>query len=124
MSVSPQVIEFVIPGHCVPRPRPRVRFAAGARSYYPKPYEAWRERAYFIAHISADDIWEGAVTVTARFYHKGKGDLDNLMGSILDAITGTIIKDDSQVAALHGYKIHDADERTEVRVELKEASND
>ena len=50
------------------------------------------------------------IFVTINFYFETKrGDIDNCCKAILDAMTGIIYKDDSQIVQLHLYKHKDKD---------------
>ena len=66
---------------------------------------------------------DGDIYVSAKFYpenyHLHRGDLDNLMKTLLDAIKGKCFYDDSQVRALYSVMMDSApnDPHVEVRVE-------
>lgn len=58
----------------------------------------------------------GRVSVTVRIYRpENRGDLDNFMKALLDAIKGYVYVDDRQVYELHAFKDLD---RLKPRVEL------
>lgn len=63
-------------------------------------------------------ITDGEVAVMVRVYRPTRrGDLDNRLKVLLDALRGVAYRDDSQVAALHATRLHDAkNPRVEVEV--------
>ena|SRR3990167_7027760 len=104
-------IAFHVPGDCVPKARPKV---AGGHGYYPErprgskrlSYPEYRElvqvqasRALQIMALpdyqrmkAFDAPW--GISVKARL---GRGDADNVLGSVMDALIGILWKDDAQV---------------------------
>jgi crossover junction endodeoxyribonuclease RusA len=83
----------------------------------------WRERMHVAAAEHAPDggPWTGPVAVAITFrlptpqavktrwpIPKNKGDLDKLVRSALDALTGVLFADDSQVVHLTACKVFDA----------------
>lgn len=101
------------------------------------PLGAWRHAVADRASLAFGEttpVMEGPVTVTIAFYlprpgahfhpansrrpervlrddapswHTGKPDSDKLARSVLDAITAVVVRDDSQVAALHVRKLYE-----------------
>lgn len=73
--------------------------------------------------LSAIQPLDGDIYVSAKFYPENyyfhRGDLDNLMKTLLDAIKGKCFYDDSQVRALYSVMMDSApnDPHVEVRVE-------
>ena len=64
-------------------------------------------------------LLEGKLEVSLYFYHgtKRKVDIDNFNKLVLDALTGVIWEDDSQIEVMHLYKKYDKeDPRIEVRI--------
>jgi len=55
------------------------------------------------------------VTLTIRFYLKFDRDVDNAK-LLLDAMSGIVYKDDSQVTVYHVYKFKDKQPRVEIDV--------
>lgn len=51
----------------------------------------------------------GALRLDAPRYHRSKPDADKLTRALLDAITGVVVHDDSQVAVLHVRKLYSGD---------------
>jgi crossover junction endodeoxyribonuclease RusA len=75
----------------------------------------WEGKSQWKNAITAD-----AVAVSVRFYFatKRKRDLDNQNKLVLDALTGIVYVDDSQVDELHLYRHYDKENpRIEVQVE-------
>lgn len=80
----------------------------------------WRERVAIAAHnaMCSGQVFDGAVSVTLNFVLPRpksapkrstppavkRPDLDKLVRSCLDAITGVIVSDDSRVISLSAYK--------------------
>lgn len=100
-----------------------------------KNLKSWRQQVATAALVARDDvqgpsaaIWEGAVNVMVNFYFdKPKSvkrtymttrpDLDKLVRSVNDALTGIIFKDDSQVVACAAFKFYGSPARAEIQVE-------
>jgi crossover junction endodeoxyribonuclease RusA len=61
----------------------------------------------------------GPVAVTVRLYRPAKrGDIDNSLKVLLDALQGHVYNDDAQIVELHAYRYDDKrDPRVEVDVE-------
>jgi crossover junction endodeoxyribonuclease RusA len=61
---------------------------------------------------------DGPVALTVTLYRPAKrGDLDNRIKVLLDALSGIAYRDDSQVVELHAYRLDDKDHpRVEVQV--------
>lgn len=61
----------------------------------------------------------GPITVTMRLYRPAKrGDIDNSIKVLLDALNGYAYEDDSQIVELHAYRYDDkVNPRVEVDVE-------
>ena len=88
-----RALEVTIPGACVPCPRPRVtRF----RTYMSERYTLWHEAAQW--QLKSGEPWDCSVEVEAVCWGvRMNADVDNLLKSVMDALTGTVIKDDRQV---------------------------
>lgn len=128
------MISFFVPGKPIPQARPRVT-RGGQRTYDPKrSADAKKVAAGYAleARVKAGAalIEDGPVTVTleARFaYPKstrksaridrapltGKPDVENIAKLLLDAMTGIIYRDDSQVWSLHASKFRVIDPEEE-----------
>lgn len=108
-------------GHIIPKARPQFDGRNG-RAYHKREYSSWLEDAgWQVAAQRKGRRHEGPIKVTivlngqtaavriaeldADQRPKGvRGDLDNIAGSILDALqTGGIISNDSQVATLEAW---------------------
>lgn len=87
--------EFTLPMKPISKARPR-SFQGQTRPYMPLQYKNWIKDAE--AHLS--EWWVGpplerVASIDLHFYGHARGDLDNLMGSILDAMNGIVLKDDN-----------------------------
>lgn len=77
--------------------------------YFRRPKSHYRTGRY--AHLLKD---------TSPRMHVYKPDCDKLARNILDAMTGVVYRDDSQVVGVKVSKVYDDRERTEVMVYAKE----
>ena len=103
-------IKFDVPGDCIPKQRPRVtahgtyypaRPPGSRRLSYPEYRELVQAKALSVPEWSwwsqrMDDKghlhW--GLSIKARL---GRGDADNCLGSIMDALQGILWKDDAQI---------------------------
>jgi len=78
----------------------------------------WRTQCREAAKLAGAEVWEGPVGIRISFgisapinqkhgYPK-RPDLDKLIRSVLDALTGTCYRDDSQVVTIEAQKVWDA----------------
>ena len=103
-----------IPGPCVPCPRPRV---TKFRTYMSERYMLWHEAAQWQLAGGGKKLWEFPVEVEMVCSGvRMNADVDNLLKSGLDALTGTVIKDDRQVVKATVSKIA-GEPMTTIRVE-------
>ncbi|MBC8522204.1 MAG: RusA family crossover junction endodeoxyribonuclease [Methanomicrobia archaeon] len=125
------VIEFVIEGNPVPKGRPKAaRVGKRAILYTPKKTREYEAHVASVAKDYAPDggLLTGPLRVFLSFYlkkskglskrivhHVKRGDIDNYVKSILDALEGVIYKNDSQVVELHATKSY-GEPRVEVKV--------
>jgi Holliday junction resolvase RusA-like endonuclease len=72
-------------------------------------------------HVSANFYFAKPKSAKKRADVTVKPDVDKLARALLDAMTGILFADDSQVVSLHVRKFYDTPERTEVAV-LRKAS--
>jgi len=90
-----QTREFVLPLRPISKARPR-SFQGQARPYMPVTYKNWIKDARM--HLSewwVDEPLEHVQMMYVNFYGPARGDLDNRVGSLLDAMNGLVIKDDN-----------------------------
>lgn len=96
------------------------------RTYMPAPYKDWCEEiGYIIRGQAARQKWEfmetGSITLNLYVEQiKARGDADNLTGSIMDAISGVIFNDDSQITTLHA----EFKQTLKNRIEIEISEND
>ena len=112
-------ITFTFDGDPVPAPRPR--FGQGG-TYMPARYTAYKLALAwaFKAEMKRRKPMYCAISITLDFYRKNhrKVDLDNLEKTVMDAGTGVVWLDDSQIVEKHTKKFLGCDEpRTEIRLE-------
>ena len=87
--------EFVLPLRPISKARPR-SFQGQARPYMPVTYKNWIKDARM--HLSewwVDEPLEHVEMMDVHFYGPARGDLDNRVGSLCDAMNGLVIKDDN-----------------------------
>lgn len=114
-------IEFFVPGTPAPQGSKSFKGIRGGRGLLVESSKAlgpWRERVALAAHPHADGLIGGAVAIRLDFVMPRpksapkrstpaavkRPDIDKLSRAILDAITGILIADDSQVVTLYATK--------------------
>jgi len=132
--LEPNGIQFVVYG--VPQPqgstrafmRPGMKFPI-VTSDNPKN-KPWRQETASCAMIamSGKPVWEGAVSLTVDFYFDRpkaqkkalykttKPDVDKLVRSIADALTGIVFGDDARVVQMTCRKAYGSPARAEIQV--------
>ena len=114
------IYEVTIPGKVVPKARPRFDTRSG-RAYTAHNYSEWLEMAsQTVAYTLRKPMLEGplllrcaispdqteiAVMPVSPITYKGRrGDLDNMIGSIADALQkGQAIKNDRDIVRIEGW---------------------
>ena len=87
--------EFVLPLRPISKARPR-SFQGQARPYMPVTYKNWIKDARM--HLSewwTDAPLDHVDELAVHFYGPARGDLDNRVGSLLDAMNGLVVVDDN-----------------------------
>lgn len=121
---------FVVPG--LPHGKERPRLGARGNVYTPARTTGYEAKVKVLAQIaSGRQRWlrtAGArleVTLSVRFPDARRRDLDNVAKAILDGLNGVAYEDDSQVDALHVYRLDTSkkDPRVEVRVKVYEGTH-
>ena len=87
--------EFVLPLRPISKARPR-SFQGQARPYMPAAYKQWIKDARM--HLSewwTDAPLDHVDELVVHFYGPARGDLDNRVGSLLDAMNGLVVVDDN-----------------------------
>lgn len=78
---------------------------------------AYQATAGWEAKVAGAELHTGSVAVELRIYRpQRRGDLDNRIKVLLDALQGVVYGDDSQVVELHAYL---ADDKSNPRVEVR-----
>ena len=118
----------------VPQGRPRfVKRGNFVQAYDPKTSKEFKEKLKELALQQSPALSERALEVSIVFYmstpkskpkkwresppeHCSKPDADNLLKGTLDALTGILWKDDSQICTLKGHKEYSDNPRIEMEV--------
>ena len=113
----------------VPQGRPRfVKRGAFVQTYDPKTSKEFKQTIKKLAVQQSPTLSESALEVSIVFYmsipkskpkkwrehppaHCSKPDTDNLVKGTLDALTGVLWKDDSQICTLHAHKEYSSNPR-------------
>lgn len=98
------MIQFTVPGRCVPAPRMTYR---GKRSPKVLRYMSYRHDVAWAAKAAKVPRFDGPVTVKMDIYllkYGKEGDIDNMQKTILDALNGIAWSDDRQVFEVHARK--------------------
>ena len=120
----------------VPAPRPRVvtKFINGkriSRTYNKEEYTSYKKAFLQIAKMQNKKFLTGPLKMSVVFImpipkswskkkreasigqpHICKPDTDNLLKSVLDALEGTIYKNDSQIYSINASKVYGSNPRT------------
>lgn len=128
-------ISFTVQGRPVPKQRPRVTrhgtyTPEATRSYERSVLESWRSQSgrffpegtplavYVTAHFpipeSASKKRRAALDGAPHTQHRG--DIDNVVKSVLDALNGFAFPDDSAVCYISAYKDYRDEPSTEVTI--------
>lgn len=113
-------VKLVIPGRPVPKKRPRLG-VRGRRAYIYTPPEtkAYEELIKLLAKMTVKEPLNGLVCVDLKvFVKRPRGDLDNILKSILDGMNGVVYHDDSQVKKIDA-ELFVLDKETEERAEVE-----
>ena len=87
--------EFTLPLRPISKARPR-SFQGQARPYMPASYKQWiRDARMHLSEWWTDAPLEHIDELTVHFYGPARGDLDNRVGSLLDAMNGLVVVDDN-----------------------------
>lgn len=89
------MIELILPGSIVPKARPRITRNG---SFMPQNYRCWKTLAInrMKQQYQGQTLQQAAVSIVLTGKHPRRGDLDNLSGSILDALVqANILRDDN-----------------------------
>ncbi|MEB3829189.1 RusA family crossover junction endodeoxyribonuclease [Phormidium sp. CCY1219] len=120
---SPTTLTFWIPGSVTPKARPRVTLNG---TYLPKRYREWRLRAegeilmqlQQIHPTPALPIERAALRILLCGKHRGDG--DNAIGSVCDALVGAgVLQTDSLKHLCYGSWKHVPHRETGVKIQLK-----
>ena len=128
-------IKFIVPGTPVPKARPRVTRRGTytpkkTRAYEQAVYTAWKEQsgvsfpagaplvAYIYAHfpIPSSLSKKRQQELVGKPHTKQRGDLDNVVKSVLDALNGCAFPDDCVVCRIHAEKDYMAEPSTEITI--------
>ncbi len=101
--------------HIVPKARPRVTKNG---THMPKKYMdcIMTIKTYGMRACKLDKMLTGNMGMEIVFNRKGSGDLDNLAGTVMDALQGIVYDNDSKITKLTCEKIQSKIEKTEIRI--------
>jgi len=114
-------IRFTVLGRPVPKKRPRLGIR-GRRAYIYTPQEtrAYEELIKLISKRAARKPLTGPLSVKMKvFVKKQKGDLDNIIKTILDGMNKAVYIDDSQIRKIDAEMITDGNAEERIEVEVK-----
>ena len=124
VRIEPRLLaQFEVGGEPVAKARPRVVISRGARAFTPKPTVEGEQRVQqycFVANPRLRPV-EGSIGLKLRFFvgGLGRGDLDNYVKLVSDALNHVAWHDDAQVVKLDAeIETFAARPRTEVEVWL------
>lgn len=117
------MLAFTIPGPAVPKQRPRVTFKNGRPlTFTPAETRRFERDVGYIAKAAGAKPHQGIVCLIIRFYGL-RGDGDNALKSLCDALNGIAWNDDRQVEEYHIYvERKGKPARTEVEIRTKGAA--
>jgi Holliday junction resolvase RusA-like endonuclease len=107
MSVVPNELRFFVSGP--PRPKGRPRFTASGRPYTPASTRAYERTVAIHARAAAAKAgWKPSkdhVCSVRLWVRGGRGDADNVLKAVVDALRGEVYPDDSPtyLRELHVY---------------------
>lgn len=80
---------------------------------------AFRDHVQLLCNLHDIQPLSGAIAITARVYRPAnRGDLDNYLKALLDALNTRAYHDDKQIVELHAYKAVDrANPRVEIEIQ-------
>ncbi len=88
-----QCREIYLPFRPISKDRPRF---GGGRAYMDKVYRSWKADVHaFLEEWWTEPPLKKVNVLVAHFYGPARGDLDNRVGSVLDAAKGVLFTDDS-----------------------------
>jgi Holliday junction resolvase RusA-like endonuclease len=86
------------------------------RMYLSEDAMRYKEHVGLLCNTAGFEPLDGNISLTLCFYRPAKrGDLDNRIKILVDALQGHIYHNDSQVAEIHAYRY---DDKTSPRVEV------
>ena len=90
-----QGCEFTLPLKPISKARPR-SFQGQARPYMPASYKQWiKDARMYLGEWWTNPPLDHVHELAVHFYGPARGDLDNRVGSLLDAMNGLVIADDN-----------------------------
>jgi Holliday junction resolvase RusA-like endonuclease len=97
------LILFTLTGRVVPKARPRVAYGHG---YLPKNYRSWKSEAVRQLALQYGGLPPiSAAQISVELGGKHRGDADNILGSILDAMVQSAILTDDRLSVINKLTI-------------------
>jgi len=112
-------VRFTVLGRPVPKKRPRLGIRGRkAYIYTPPETKTYEQLIKLVSRKAVRRPLTGPLSVKMKvFVKKQKGDLDNIIKTVLDGMNMAVYVDDSQIRKIDAEMI--ADENTEERVEVE-----
>jgi len=112
------VVTFVIPGHPVPKMRPRL--GKNGNVYTPKETRVYEQIVSWAGRQVFKNPYDGPVSLQVKVYLTAvRGDLDNYIKSIQDGLNRVAWRDDRQVTKLKAGLFVRPGERERVEVLIR-----
>ena len=91
-QINRMIHQFRLDGKVVPKARPR---NGNGHSYLPANYRSWKDNAIFDLRLQWKNEPLAIAAVSVVVYGSPRGDLDNIVGSVLDALVqaGVLVDD-------------------------------
>lgn len=92
------------------------------RTHRSKEANDYRDAVAYICNAAGVEPLDGDIAISMHFYRPAKrGDLDNRLKQIFDALQGYAYHDDKQVSEIHAVR-HDDKENPRVEITLTEVA--
>ncbi len=127
-------ISITVYGNAVAKGRPRVAMRGKHPVVYtPTKTREWENLIKLAAAGKVKGLMTGPIAIYVAFFllrpkslsrkvcdHVKRPDLDNLFKSVLDALSGVVFENDSQVVEIKAYKYYSIESRPRVSITVEE----